>query len=63
MIAWNVYLHGELIDSVFYNERCEGGAIITADDVKRDLIEHDGYDPDIRVAHPHRGDGRFIADL
>lgn len=63
MIAWSVYQRGELIDVVFYNEFTTGGARITAEEVKRDLIGHDGYDPDIVVKHPHRGDGRFIDDV
>ena len=37
MQAWNVYLNGKLIDTVFYNESC------TLDYVRRGLIEHDGY--------------------
>jgi hypothetical protein len=45
MKAFNVYLNGKLIDTVFYsdssNETCE--------DVKRSLVNHDGYDSAIVV--------------
>ena len=48
--AWNVYRHnGRWMNTVFYNKRCEGGALITAEDVYHDLVEHDGYPPDIKV--------------
>ena len=42
-IAWNVYLNGKLIDTVFYDADCD------ADYVRRGLINHDGYDPRIVV--------------
>lgn len=41
--AWNVYLRGKLIDTVFYDADC------SADYVRRGLIGHDGYNPDIVV--------------
>ncbi len=47
--AWNVYLNGKLIDTVFYD------ADIDADTVRRSLINHDGYDPGITI----RRDNRF----
>jgi hypothetical protein len=40
---FKVYQHGKQIDGVFYN------AGYTAQEVKKSLIEHDGYDPDITV--------------
>ena len=40
---WNVYLNGKLIDSMEYP------ASDDADDVKRSLVGHDGYDPGIVV--------------
>jgi hypothetical protein len=40
---WNVYSGGKLIDAVFYVPSME------ADDVRRGLINHDGYPSDIRV--------------
>ncbi len=49
MTAYNVWLNGRLIDTVFWNDRCDGGAKITADDVRRSLIDHDGYNPNIVV--------------
>jgi len=45
MQAFNVYLGGKLIDTVFYNSR----PIVDRDEVKKSLVNHDGYDPDIRV--------------
>jgi len=39
--AWNVYLHGRLIDTVFFSPACD------ADYVRRSLIDHDGYHPAI----------------
>ncbi len=42
-IAWNVYLRGKLIDTVWYD------ADISADDVKRSLVNHDGYDAAITI--------------
>jgi len=42
-VAYNVYLRGKLIDTVFQS------GVSTVDEVKRRLINHDGYDPAIRV--------------
>jgi hypothetical protein len=41
--AWDVYLHSRKIDRVFYVPG------MLADDVRRGLINHDGYDPAIIV--------------
>lgn len=49
MKAWDVYLNGRLIDTVFYNDKCDGGAKIVAADVKQSLVDHDGYSPNIVV--------------
>ena len=49
MSVYDVYLNGKKVDTVFYNAKCDGGALINADDVKRGLIDHDGYDPAIIV--------------
>lgn len=43
--AWDVFLAGKEIDTVFYNR----GSKITADEVRRSLINHDGYDPRITI--------------
>jgi hypothetical protein len=43
MDEWNVYLRGKLIDIVFYNRG------MTADEVRRSLIDHDNYDSGIHV--------------
>ena len=42
---FNVYLNGKLIDTVFYS----ASAKVDADEVKRSLINHDGYDGGIKV--------------
>lgn len=49
MKAYNVYLRNKLIDKVFWNDKCDGGAPITAEMVKESLVNHDGYDPSIKV--------------
>ncbi len=41
--GWNVYLRGKLIDTVFFDED------VTAEEVKRSLVNHDGYDAGIEV--------------
>lgn len=41
--GWKVYLDGEEIDEVFYNPG------ITGEEVRIDLIQHDGYNPNIEV--------------
>lgn len=43
MQAWNVYLDGKKIDTVFYDSDC------SADYVLRGLIDHDGYNSAITV--------------
>ncbi len=43
MIAWNVYLHGRLINTVFYLPSANQA------DVREGLIDHDGYNPSIKV--------------
>ena len=43
MNAWNVYLNGKRIDMVFYT------VDQTAEDVRKSLIAHDGYDARITV--------------
>jgi hypothetical protein len=43
--AFNVYLNGKNIDTVFYSS----GTSVDADEVKRSLINHDGYDSEITV--------------
>lgn len=48
-IAYEVYRNKEHFDTVFYNAKCEGGAPITASDVKQSLVDHDGYPRDIIV--------------
>ena len=43
MNAWNVYLNGRLIDTVWYNSDCD------AEYIRNGLIGHDGYNPRIIV--------------
>ena len=50
-VAYNVYLRGKLIDTVFQS------GVSTVDEVKRSLIDHDGYDPAIRVTKAARSSG------
>jgi hypothetical protein len=42
MQAWNVYLNGRLIDTVFANG-------YDAEEMRKSLISHDGYDSRIIV--------------
>lgn len=53
---WNVYLGKKLVDSVFWNPS------FSAEDIRRSLIDHDGFDPGIRVVRaPKRSaDARFV---
>jgi hypothetical protein len=44
-IAFDVILNGRVIDTVFYSP----SANVDADEVKRSLINHDGYHPSIDV--------------
>ena len=41
--CWNVYFHGRIIDTIWYDEICD------ADYVRNSLINHDGYDVRIKV--------------
>lgn len=43
MKAWDVWLNGRCIDTVFFDED------ISADEVYRSLVNHDGYNPGIEV--------------
>lgn len=52
MTAWNVYVPkecdvDELIDTVFYSGN------VDADEVRKSLIEHDGYPSNIIVEEDH----------
>jgi hypothetical protein len=42
---YDVYRNGKKIDTIFYNFPCNE----SSDDVKKSLIDHDGYPCDIRV--------------
>ena len=41
--AWNVYRGSRLLTTVFYTADCD------AEYVKRGLVDHDGFAPDIRI--------------
>ena len=45
MRAFDVYLSGKHIDTIFYSQ----SANETPESVKRSLVDHDGYDPRIVV--------------
>lgn len=45
MQAFNVKLNGKQIDRVFYSD----SAKVDCDEVKRSLVDHDGYNPNITV--------------
>ena len=47
MKAYNVYMNGRKIDTVFWVDNS------TSEEVKRNLIDHDGYDPSINVRQSH----------
>ena len=41
--GWTVKLNGKVIDTVFFDRDCD------SDYVKRSLVDHDGYNPNINV--------------
>lgn len=43
--AFNVYLRGALVDTVFYS----ASDPVTPEEVRRSLVNHDGYHPSIVV--------------
>jgi len=45
MRQWNVYLHGRLIESVFFDEDCDRNYVYDA------LVGHDGYDSAIELRY------------
>jgi hypothetical protein len=47
IVGWNVSLNGRQITKVF--QRVEGTIKATAEEIRRGLINHDGYDPGIKV--------------
>jgi len=51
---WNVYLGNKLIDSVF------GYETYTADEVRKSLVNHDGYDSGIRVVKARKSKGDLV---
>ena len=51
MQAWNVYLNGKLIDTVFATG-------YDAEEMRRSLINHDGYDAGITVRRNNKIGGK-----
>ena len=52
MYKFNVWLNNRLVDSVFYSVS-EGETIAQAvENVRRSLVAHDGYTPEIKVTWP-----------
>ena len=49
--AFDVFLNGKNIDTIFYSK----SANVDEDEVKRSLIDHDGYDSGITVRRARRG--------
>lgn len=49
--AFNVYDHGEEIDTVFYSKTCN----VDSEEVRRSLVDHDGYAPSIQVYEEGQG--------
>jgi hypothetical protein len=49
MKAYSVYLNGKYIDRVFFDDD------IKKEDVRKSLINHDGYSPDINLRQKHYG--------
>jgi hypothetical protein len=45
MKTFHVYLNGKKIDTVFYSKNVN----VNVDEVKNSLVNHDGYDPRIKV--------------
>ena len=50
MFAFNVWLGGKKIDTVFSKEH--GTIVEKCEQVRKSLIGHDGYDPEITVTWP-----------
>ena len=44
--AWDVYLDGKLLDTVWFDEDCD------SEYVRNALVDHDGYHPGIVVDLP-----------
>ena len=49
MRAFNVYLNGKKIDTVFYGDSVS----VDREEVRRSLINHDGYEDAITVREDH----------
>jgi hypothetical protein len=52
--AFNVYLGKKLIDTVFYS----ASAKVDTEEVRKSLINHDGYDSRIKVVKCRRQKGK-----
>ena len=56
MQAFDVYLNRKNIDTVFYSDSVK----VDKEEVKKSLVDHDGYDPAINV-RKHRIKGKIEA--
>ena len=52
MFAFNVWLNGKMIDTVFYSLNKSETIAESVENVRRSLINRDGYSSDIRVTWP-----------
>lgn len=57
--AFNVWKNGKLIDTVFYSVGKTQKIADAVEDVRRSLINHDGYSSEIKVTWPK---GQRITD-
>jgi len=56
MRIFDVFREGVQVDALFYGGEWE--AVVTEESVRRDLVEHDGYPPDIEVREREREGNR-----
>lgn len=51
---YNVYLGKKLIDEIAYGSANK----VDTEEIRRSLVEHDGYDPNIRVVKARKKKGK-----
>ena len=51
-LAFNVSLNGKNIDTVFYSSMHSDTIVEACERVRKSLIDHDGYDPEIKITWP-----------
>ena len=52
MFAFNVWLNNKLIDTVFYSSLPARTIKASIEDIYNSLVNHDGYDSNIKVTWP-----------